>query len=276
MKQKHFIDSHKGVTFIAVLLMMAWFNQWQNPTAWVYLALHGTYGILWILKGQIFPDAQWEQVLLQYRLAEAQLIQARRAFNDTRIKAPISGTITAKRVDVGTMVNPGTIVCELVDVSKLKVLLDVAERDIFSIRVGTPVEITSDVVPGKTFRGQVTAIAPKASDAHTFPVEITITPPYSELKAGMFVRVRFLALARLVGLVIPRDAIIGSLQHARVYVVETTTNTASERIIRCGAERNGSVIVLDGLSAGEQVIVTGNNVVTDGARVVRRSQQESQ
>lgn len=92
----------------------------------------------------------------------------------------------------------------------------------------------------------------------------------------MFVRVRFLALARLVGLVIPRDAIIGSLQHARVYVVETTTNTASERIIRCGAERNGSVIVLDGLSAGEQVIVTGNNVVTDGARVVRRSQQESQ
>lgn len=123
----------------------------------------------WFLKQkESVPDAQWEQVLLQYRLAEAQLIQARRAFNDTRIKAPISGTITAKRVDVGTMVNPGTIVCELVDVSKLKVLLDVAERDIFSIRVGTPVEITSDVVPGKTFRGQVTAIAPKASDAHTF------------------------------------------------------------------------------------------------------------
>lgn len=61
MKQKHFINSHKGITFLAVLLMMAWFDQWQNPTAWVYLALHGTYGILWILKGRIFPDAQWEQ-----------------------------------------------------------------------------------------------------------------------------------------------------------------------------------------------------------------------
>jgi protein-S-isoprenylcysteine O-methyltransferase Ste14 len=60
MKQKYFIDSHKGITFLAILGMMAWFNQWQNPTAWVYLALHGTYGFLWVLKSRIFPDKQWE------------------------------------------------------------------------------------------------------------------------------------------------------------------------------------------------------------------------
>jgi steroid 5-alpha reductase family enzyme len=60
MKQKYFIDSHKGVTFLAILVMMAYFNQWQNPTAWVYLALHGTYGVLWALKSRIFPDKQWE------------------------------------------------------------------------------------------------------------------------------------------------------------------------------------------------------------------------
>ncbi len=61
MKQKYFIDSHKAVTFLAVLGMMAWFQQWDNPTAWVYLALHGTYGILWVLKSRIFPDKQWEE-----------------------------------------------------------------------------------------------------------------------------------------------------------------------------------------------------------------------
>src|SRR5512147_1198665 len=61
MKQKYFIDSHKGVTFLAILLMMACFNQWQNPTAWLYLALHGTYGILWVLKSRIFPDKTWER-----------------------------------------------------------------------------------------------------------------------------------------------------------------------------------------------------------------------
>ncbi len=61
MKQKHFIDVHKGITFLAILAMMAYFDQWQNATAWVYLALHGTYGILWVLKSRIFPDKNWEK-----------------------------------------------------------------------------------------------------------------------------------------------------------------------------------------------------------------------
>ena len=61
MKQKWFIDSHKAVTFLFVLILMAVYGQWQNPTAWVYLALHGTYGLLWLLKSRIFPDRQWEQ-----------------------------------------------------------------------------------------------------------------------------------------------------------------------------------------------------------------------
>jgi hypothetical protein len=61
MKQKFYIDTHKGVTPLAILAMMALHNQWQNSTAWIYLALHGTYGILWVLKSRFFPDKQWEQ-----------------------------------------------------------------------------------------------------------------------------------------------------------------------------------------------------------------------
>jgi len=60
LKQKHLIDAHKMVTFLALLGLMAWFDRWQNPTAWVYLALHGSYGLLWALKGQIFPDKQFD------------------------------------------------------------------------------------------------------------------------------------------------------------------------------------------------------------------------
>lgn len=60
MKQKYFIDTHKALTGLAVLAMMAFYDQWHNPTAWVYLALHGTYGFLWLLKSRIFPDKQWE------------------------------------------------------------------------------------------------------------------------------------------------------------------------------------------------------------------------
>lgn len=61
MKKRYFIDSGKGVSFLAVLILVAWYDQWHNTTAWVYLALHGTYGLLWVLKSRFFRDAQWEQ-----------------------------------------------------------------------------------------------------------------------------------------------------------------------------------------------------------------------
>lgn len=61
LKQRHFIDSHKCATGPAVLAMMAIHGAWDNPTAWVYLGLHGTYGVLWATKSAVFGDKQWEQ-----------------------------------------------------------------------------------------------------------------------------------------------------------------------------------------------------------------------
>ena len=61
MKQKHFIDFHKGITFIYILALINYYNASSNITIWIYLGLHGTYGILWVLKSLIFPDKSWEQ-----------------------------------------------------------------------------------------------------------------------------------------------------------------------------------------------------------------------
>jgi len=60
MKIKHFLNLHKGTTFILVLGLMLAYNNFTIG-AWVYLALHGTYGLLWLLKDRIYPDKQWEQ-----------------------------------------------------------------------------------------------------------------------------------------------------------------------------------------------------------------------
>jgi protein-S-isoprenylcysteine O-methyltransferase Ste14 len=61
MKQKYIINTMKGISFFVILLMMAYYAQWHNSSAWVYLGLHGTYGLLWLLKSQIFPDKTWER-----------------------------------------------------------------------------------------------------------------------------------------------------------------------------------------------------------------------
>ena len=61
MKLKFYIDTHKGLTAAVLLLLMALYRSWDNPTAWLYLAMHGTYGLLWVLKSRIFPDRRWEE-----------------------------------------------------------------------------------------------------------------------------------------------------------------------------------------------------------------------
>lgn len=61
MKMQTFISSQKSLTALVVLLLIAIFDQWQNTTAWVYLALHGTYGFLWVMKSWIYPDKKFER-----------------------------------------------------------------------------------------------------------------------------------------------------------------------------------------------------------------------
>jgi len=61
MKLNTYINLNKGFILIFILIMMTIYRQWNNTTAWIYLALHGVYGILWVLKSMIFPDANWER-----------------------------------------------------------------------------------------------------------------------------------------------------------------------------------------------------------------------
>jgi protein-S-isoprenylcysteine O-methyltransferase Ste14 len=61
VKHKHFIDTHKGLTPLVILGLMAFYDQWDNPTAWVYWGLHGSYGVLWVLKSAVFGDKNWER-----------------------------------------------------------------------------------------------------------------------------------------------------------------------------------------------------------------------
>jgi protein-S-isoprenylcysteine O-methyltransferase Ste14 len=61
VKHKYWIDSHKGMTAPFVLGLIAWYHAWDNVVAWIYLALHGTYGVLWMLKSKYYGDKNWER-----------------------------------------------------------------------------------------------------------------------------------------------------------------------------------------------------------------------
>ncbi|KAB8141650.1 DUF1295 domain-containing protein [Chloroflexia bacterium SDU3-3] len=61
MKQRYIVDGHKLLTSFFILGLMAAYGRWDNPTAWLYLALHGTYGMIWLIKSALFPDKRWQQ-----------------------------------------------------------------------------------------------------------------------------------------------------------------------------------------------------------------------
>lgn len=61
LPHKYYIDSHKGLTGPFVLGLIAYYHAWDNLLAWIYLALHGTYGVLWVLKSRYFGDKNWER-----------------------------------------------------------------------------------------------------------------------------------------------------------------------------------------------------------------------
>jgi len=216
-----------------------------------------------LLKEGGISDAQVESARLNFKSAEAQYIVARRQLQDTRITTPISGIVTERRVDIGSVVSNGMVVANVVDIAKLKVKVNVAEKDVFKLKVGEEVEVTTDVYPNVKFKGVIASISAKGDEAHTYPVEITLNNSKEyPLKAGMFGRVHFTSLGERQTLAIPREALLGSVRSARVFVAEN--GVARLRPITVGQEVGKMLEVLEGLQEGELVIVSGQNNLRDG------------
>jgi RND family efflux transporter MFP subunit len=219
-----------------------------------------------LIKEQAISEQQVEAARLQLRSALAQLVTARRLQRDTRITAPISGVVTQRFVNTGATLSPGTPIVQIVDISRLKVKVNVAERDVFKLHVGDPVTITSDVYPGVIFDGHVLDINSKSDEAHTYPVEISLINNTSHpLKAGMFGRVAFTSLPSAPVITVPRSAIIGSVQKPQVFVVKA--GRVALRDIQIGEGAGLDVEVINGLSVGETVVIDGQNNLSDGTTV---------
>jgi RND family efflux transporter MFP subunit len=210
--------------------------------------------------------SQLDASRLAMKAAENQLDIARRQLDNTRIKSPIAGTVNARYVDPGTMVQPGKAVANVVDISVLKVRVNVAEREAFQLKVDDRVDISTDVYPGTVFEGMLDNIASKADEAHTYPIEIivrnTATHP---LKAGMFARIAFKSIAPTEALTIPRLALIGSIKDAQVFAVRGDTARLCAVVI--GKQSADRLEVASGLAEGDTVVVSGQNNLVDKTRV---------
>lgn len=210
---------------------------------------------------------QLDQARLQVQTAQARVAAARVRVNDANIRSSINGIVNKRLIEPGAVVNPGTALFELVDVSKLKLNVTVNESQVANLKVGDKVQVKASVFPDLTFGGKVTFIAPKADASLNFPVEIEVASnPGNKLRAGMYGTAIFEMENATPALTIPRTAFVGSVNSNQVFVVEGG-NTARLRNVVSGRIIGDKVEVLQGLEEGETVITSGQINLADGSKI---------
>ena len=209
---------------------------------------------------------QLDQAKLALENASAQLEQAKIKFNDTKIKASITGYVNKKYIEPGTYASPGTPLFELVDISRLKLKVAVNESQVTNIKVGDTVKVTASILPDKEFIGKVSFIAYKADQSLNFPIEVEVANDNTlNLKAGMYGSVEFNYKEGDQKLIIPRTAFVGSVNNNEVFVVEN--GVAKMKKVVAGRILGDEVEVLKGLKANEVVVTTGQINLIDGTKV---------
>jgi RND family efflux transporter MFP subunit len=209
-----------------------------------------------LYKGNASSEQEYELASTSYETAKNKFEEAEKQLSYTKITAPIAGTITKKIVEVGKYVKEGDPVASIVDVSRLKVKVNVSESNVYYLHTGDRVKITTDIYPGTAFEGKISFVSPRGDDTHNYPVEIEIiNNAKNPLKAGTFVNVEVGIGSNSTALYIPREALQGSIKDAKVYVA--SNGKALLKNIVIGRGGNESLEVLSGLSENDKVIVSG-------------------
>jgi membrane fusion protein (multidrug efflux system) len=217
-------------------------------------------------QGNAIAKHDLEQARNELKEAEANLITARKAVRDTKIKAPIPGVINKRLVETGEFISGGTPVCEIVNTSTLKIWIKIPEKDIFKLTKGLPVEIRLQAFPEKTFTGKINAIGEKADNSMKFDVEVTMANPEGKqrLKAGLFAEVHIPVEASET-IIIEKTALVGSMKNPVVFVAEG--DHAVRKTIITNESDDKYIEVSSGIKEGEQVIVSGQINLNDGDRI---------
>lgn len=209
-----------------------------------------------LYKGGTATEQQLNDAQNLYDNAEIQLEQAEKQLSDATIKSPISGVITKKQVEEGEYINVGSPIATIVDISRLKIKLNVSEANVYQLILNDKATITTDVYPGVTFQGNISFISSQGDDSHNYPVEIVI-PNNSKypLKSGTFANVMIKLPVEAEALYIPRESLLGSITDAEVYVAENDKAILKKIVVGNGNDKY--IKVISGLKEGKQVIVNG-------------------
>lgn len=209
------------------------------------------------------PDLQAAQAAVQS--AEAAVRQAEANLRETTVVAPFGGIITQRYVSVGAVVSTSTPIVQLVSTT-LEARLSADDSQVVLLEPGQSAELLLAAYPGVIFKARVESISPSASPtSRTFTAIVTPDSPDARLKPGMLVQGNIAAINRPNVLMIPEQAVVTRGLDTIVFVV--ADGKARRKPVTLGARGGGMVEVIDGVTAGETVVIDGQAALNDNDQV---------
>lgn len=215
---------------------------------------------------KVAPVDQLDDARSALKNAEAALEAAQVAVNNGSLHSPISGTVDRLYVDAGEHLGDGQTVMKIVDIERVKVVLNVPEKDILYFARGQSVSLEFSNGHRHTFTGTIDSVALTAERlARTYPVKVAVDNAEKRLRPGMIVRASLTRRSLDKAIAVPFFLIIDREKNRVVYVVED--GVARERVVETGIIQGGQVEIASGLKEGDLLVVVGHRNLFDGEPV---------
>jgi len=204
-------------------------------------------------------------------MAQANLDRTETLLGYTKIRSPLSGIVTKRWVDPGAFIPSATsgsvaqsaALLTVMDMRSVRIEIPVPEPEVPLVRLGLPVEVTLDELPGRTFSGSVSRFAYALDEASkTMTAEAEIANPKKELRPGMYARARIAIEQKADVLLIPAAALVGG--RGQDFVFTVSDGKAKRVAVKAGFRDATSVEILEGLAPDQTVVLAGSNPPADG------------
>lgn len=229
-----------------------------------------------LFKLEAISKSDYDGAVSEAAAAEAALASQAARLAQKEIRAPFSGTLGIRRINVGQFLTPGTPIVALQSLDPIEVDFSLPEQKMAEVQPGFDVEVTTDSFPGETFKGKVLAVEPRIEAAtRNFSVRARLPNPTHKLRPGLFGSIKLSLPGEKVLAVIPRTAVNYSSYGTSVFVLQkmktpleavnipgmtpmaATDTEVIQRFVKLGEARGDFIAVVEGLKIGDKVATSG-------------------
>lgn len=227
-----------------------------------------------LAKRQLIAASQFDLQRAARDAAKAQLDQVRAQISDRAIVAPFAGTLGLRQVSPGSLVTPGTVITTLDNLSTMELDFSVPERFLPALSVGQAISARTDAYAEEDFSGRIASLDPRIDPvSRAITVRAEIANPDGRLRPGMLMRVS-VALPGRQALQVPEIALQQVGQQAFLFVVGVD-NKVEQVAVRIGQRKPGAVEILEGVKAGDRIVVEGTVKLRGGSEIKEAAAEDA-